>query len=532
MIGAETKRVGGLRALLALAVSICALVLSGAGAQASSEQGDGFVRLVFDSTDIDSLDPALSYTGSTGVLLDTTCARLVSDGPEVAARLPRVSRDRRTFHFTLRSGFRFSDGAPVQASAFARAIDRTLAPQMKSPWAAYTSDIVGADAVLAGKTEHASGVVARGSSLTIRLKRPTPDFLARTGFMCAVPPDLPADREGNVAFPAAGPYYVAEYRPGERAVIRRNPYYGGKRPQRVEGFTVDIAAISHDEVVDRIERGEADWGWATAPVLVDAARGLVRKYGVNRSRFFVKPGFIFRGFALNTSRPLFADNPKLRRAVNFAIDRAALRRAGGGALESRLTDQYLPPGMAGFKDVQIYRLEGPDLRRARALARGNTRDGKAVLYTLNTPPMLAFAQTIRQNLAKIGLDVQIKGVPRPAYFGRLGATGPYDIGFAPWLTDYDDPYAVLNVLFDGRFVGSTNWSRLDSPEYNRLLRRTSLLQGAARYRAYGSLDVKLAREASPVVAIDYLNEATFVSERLGCVRLIPHLDLAAVCLDS
>src|SRR5687767_4424497 len=210
-------------------------MLSGSGAQASPEQGDGFVRLVFDSTDIDSLDPALSFTSSTGVLLDTTCARLVGDGPEVAVRLPRVSRDRRTFNFTLRSGFRFSDGTPVRASAFARAIDRTLAPQMKSPWAAYTGDIVGADAVLAGKREHASGVVARGKSLTIRLKRPTPDFLARTGFMCAVPPDLPADREGRVAFPAAGPYYVAEYRAGERAVVRRNPYYGGTRPQRVDG---------------------------------------------------------------------------------------------------------------------------------------------------------------------------------------------------------------------------------------------------------------------------------------------------------
>ena len=67
-------------------------------------------------------------------LLDATCARLMTfpDAPppaglrlvpEVAAAYPRVSSDGKTYTFTLRSGFRFSDGTPVQASAFAHAIE-------------------------------------------------------------------------------------------------------------------------------------------------------------------------------------------------------------------------------------------------------------------------------------------------------------------------------------------------------------------------------------------------------------------------
>ena len=91
---------------------------------------------------------------------------------------------------------------------------------------------MGARAVLAGRAARASGVVARGYRLVIRLVRPLGDFPARTSmpFFCAVPPNLPADPEGRGAFPGSGPYYVSEYRPGQRVTLKRNRYYGGKRP--------------------------------------------------------------------------------------------------------------------------------------------------------------------------------------------------------------------------------------------------------------------------------------------------------------
>jgi hypothetical protein len=222
------------------------------------------------ATDLDSLDPALAYAAQSSVLLDTTCARLlVSSGhatpdgsglvPEVAAGPPRRSRDGRTYTFTLRDEFRFSDGTPVRADAFARAIDRTLAPGVESPWAVYTREIVGAQDVTRGRASTTSGVVARGRSLVIRLRRPVPDFPAQTAsFLCAVPPTLPPDREGYAEFAAAGPYYVAEYRPGEKVVLRRNRFYGGSRPHHVDGFDVDLRLGSPAEVLDRIERGDCE----------------------------------------------------------------------------------------------------------------------------------------------------------------------------------------------------------------------------------------------------------------------------------
>jgi peptide/nickel transport system substrate-binding protein len=531
------------RAFLALAIgAVVSLVVTQSGALGSRSKADagGIAQIALVGDDLDSLDPALTYSVAAGTLVDTTCALLLryaggSHGlgsslrPEVASRFPWSSPDRRTYTFTLRSDFRFSDGTPVRPSAFARAINRTLALGVKSPWAAYTRDVVGAEQVLKGKADAAAGVVARGNTLIVRFKRPVPDFPAQAAsFLCAVPPTLPSDPEGVAVYPAAGPYYVAEYRAGERLVLRRNPYYGGDRPQRVDGFTADLRLASHDEVLDRIESGNADWGWALPPAYLNPARRLAAKYGVNRSQFFVEPGSTFRGYAFNTSRPLFRDNPQLRRAVNFAIDRAALRRASGGQFSSRLTDQYLPPAMAGFRDVRIYPLERPDLRRARALARGHTRSGKALLYTIDFPHHVSFAQSIKRNLAKIGLEVEIKAVPLQAYFSRLMARGPYDLGFATWAPDFDDPYGVLNIQLDGQFVGSTNWPRFDSPKFNRLLRRAALLQGAPRLRAYGNLDVQLAREEAPMVAVDFLNSPTLVSKRVGCIGRT--FDLASICL--
>ena len=47
---------------------------------------------------------------------------------------------------------------------------------------------------------------------------------------------------------------------------------------------------------------------------------------------------------------------------------------------------------------------------------------------------------------------------------------------------------------------------------------------------YGQLDVQLARDAAPILPIDYVNQQTLVSKRVGCVVLRPALDLTAVCL--
>lgn len=532
----------------AVAAAVAAvLALPGAAGSAPDARDGGIFRVAMQR--LDYVDPALAYSVEARALLDTTCARLMTYPdkpppaglrlvPEAAAAYPRASHDRKTWTFRLRSGFRFSNGARVHANAFARAINRTLAPGITSPALPYTQSIAGAKDVRSGKSTAARGVVARGNTLVVRFTRPVPDFPAWTAmsFFCAVPPSLHVDPEGVGAFPSAGPYYVAGYRPGERVVIRRNRFYGGRRPHHVDGFDVDVRPRAPGELLDRVERGEADWSSTTAPIYLDPSRGLARKYGVNKRQFFIRPGFTLRALLLNSARPLFKDNPRLRRAVNLALNRRALTAVVAGAQGTgTLTDQHLPPSLPGFRDARIAPLASSDVRRARALARGSLRTAKAVFYVPDFPPPLAFAQLAKRQLTEIGLEVTLRPIPyhvtNSAYLGRVGAPDePWDIALVLWTPDYIDPYAYINRLLDARFIGGTNLARYSSPKYNRLMRVAARLQGVARYQRYGELDVELARSAAPLVPIEFFDEPTLVSKRVGCIVLRPALDLTAACL--
>ena len=535
--------------VLAFALAATALALVQPGSSSRGPAGRDPRISLRPASGLILVDPALSFTQPGWALLDATCARLMTYPDrtppagfrlqkEVAARYT-VSKDFKAYTFTLRPGFRFSDGSPVRATAFANAINRLLQRLVLSPGAQHARDIVGAADVLAGRRRKATGIVARGNTLIVRFTKAAPDFPARTAmpFFCAVPPSLPPSAEGLGAFPSAGPYYVQEFRAGERVVIRRNPYYGGMRKVHLDGFDVDLRGGSPQDMIRRIDRDEADWGHMVAGLFMDPSLGLVEKYGVNQDEFFIKPGLTLRALAFNASRPLFQNNPRLRQAINFALDRQSLLASGGGPVAGRLTDQYLPHGIPGFRDVDVYPLAGADLARAKALARGNTRGGKAVFYTTDLAPAIQAAQLVAQQLAQIGLEVEVKRIPlhiaSAAYLEKLAARGEeWDIALLLWTPNIPDPHAYLNQLLDNQLLDGDTITRFRSSAASRELRRAARTPTQGRSQAYASLDALLARDHAPLAALNVIHEATLVSDRVGCIVLRPVLDLAVACLKG
>jgi ABC-type oligopeptide transport system substrate-binding subunit len=533
--------------LLTLVVGSAAVAQTGSSARG---QEGGVLQVVFSpSAGLDTVDPALSFTQPGWSVLEATCARLYTypDTPSPAsyrlqpevAESYTVSRDHKTFTFRLRSGFRFSNGEPVRASAFARAIHRVLHPFVYSSGAIFMRDIVGAEDVLGNRTKTARGVVARGNTLVVRFTRPAPDFLARTTlpFFCAVPPWLPASGEGLGAFPSAGPYYVQQYRAQQGIVIRRNRYYGGERKVHLDGFDVDLQGGNPVEMLRKVDGGEADWGYMAAGVFMTPGLDFEAKYGLNESRFFVKPGLTLRLVAFNSSRPLFRDNARLRRAVNFALDRNALLESAGGPLVARPTDQHLPHGLPGFRDASIYPLGG-NLARASELAHGRLRGGKAILYTTTFQLTVRAAQLVKEQLAKIGLDVEIRLQPEhiasAEYLAKLTSPGAeWDLAFVLWTPNIPDPSAYLNLLLENQLLGGETLTRVHSKLASAALgRAVRLPQGRARNRAYAEVDATIARDVAPVAVLNVVHEATLVSERVGCPVLRPGLDLAVACLKE
>jgi ABC-type transport system substrate-binding protein len=527
-----------------------ALLVSGAGALGSAFTGSGAsepaakprqggtfrIALWVNPGGIASIDPALA-TGFEERLLRPTCAQLLAFPglkPEAATEFPEVSRDRRTYTFTIRPSLRFNTGERVTARSFARAFERYLDPRMRVRGAEdYAGRFVGGREFYERRAQRIAGVRASGNTLVLRLTRPylsmLEDLATRT--FCAVPAALPVNPEGASApLAGAGPYYIARYVPGREVVLLRNRRYGGPRKSYVDRFHIDLAN-THATAVERAAAGGADF----TAVFPDLRRQLAARFGINRSRFFVPRGDVLNVvmLVLNTNRPLFRGNARLRRAVSFAVDRQAILAAHGPYL-GFATDQFLSSAVPGVRDVRTYPFKG-DLAKARALARGSTRSGRAVIYARNDPFIVAQAELVRRRLSTIGITGEIRSFGQAEALRRLQTPGePFDIAFVGWGGTNPTP-TLLNCLFHARYIppasGGCNWSRFDSPYYNRQLDRAERLRPDRAYRLYAKLDVELARVAAPAVALYHQNRAILISARAGCLSFKRILwDLAGVCL--
>src|SRR3954447_23360770 len=227
-------------AMAAVLVTLLSVFASSAVAKSGAKQG-GTLRVDL-FTDVDYTDPALDYLSTGWEIEYSTCLKLVnypdSSGPkgsqlapEAATGFPKVSNGGKTYTFTVNVPFtKFApSGQAVTAASFKAAFDRDADPKMQSPATAFMDDVVGAD-----KTP-VSGVRVRGKNLIVTLKRAAPDFLARVAmpFFCAVPTNLPRDPNGVETLPAAGPYYIAERTVNKSILLKKNPYYKGKRPHNL-----------------------------------------------------------------------------------------------------------------------------------------------------------------------------------------------------------------------------------------------------------------------------------------------------------
>ena len=314
--------------------------------------------------------------------------------------------------------------------------------------------------------------------------KPAGDFTARLTmpFFCPILPNTPA---AGIDHPAgSGPYYFAERITNQRTVLERNPFYRGDRPANVDQI-VWTPGASLDACLEAIEDGRADLcGEPGAPRT--AYRALAERYGLNRpgGRLFIRPALGAWFIAFNHDRPAFKGSGQipLKKAINYAIDRPELTRAFGG-LAGRRTDQMLPPAFA--RPASIYPLDGADPVAARRwYGRARLRPTKLVLYAWTIPPAVIAAQVIVYNLARLGIEVEVK------YFSALTAVTkartpgePFDLVLSGYAPDYADGAAYFEPLL-GR-GGAANFVNVDDPGLRRRMKAASLLTGDARAERLG-----------------------------------------------
>jgi DNA-binding SARP family transcriptional activator/streptogramin lyase len=229
---------------------------------------DGEVaRFFVGSYELDPTNPELIGGDLWNQVARTTCAGLLrqrEDGelqPEVAASMPTVTEQGRTYTFTIRSGYRFSppSNEAVTAETFRHTIERAASPPL--------SEITGAARVLRGTT--ITDVQAAGDALSITIDEASDDFLEQLTDprFCAVPLDTPAvfggeaspagERPGEFTVASAGPYYIAHQLNGEYTILLRNPHYNGPLPHRFDAIVLR-EGVDADLARDLVEDGQWD----------------------------------------------------------------------------------------------------------------------------------------------------------------------------------------------------------------------------------------------------------------------------------
>jgi ABC-type transport system substrate-binding protein len=506
-------------------------------------------ELRISSSQLMDVDPVSRVTPIDEQLSYATCANLLgypdSAGPagarlrpEIAAAMPQVSADGRTYTFRIRGGWRFSppSGEPVTAETFRHTIERTLSPHSYD--ARNGSDIAGAAAFSAGRAAHIAGITAHGATLSITLVRPAGDFLSRLSMpiFCPVPRGTPLNPKlAREPLPSTGPYYIASAE-DHRTVLLRNPSYRGNRPCRAARIVLrdDIPTA---KAVALADSGQLDYlpPDFSSPLLAPSGP-LDRRHGpgspdarAGRQRFFRHLQPMLDLLVFNTRRPLFRDL-RLRRAVGYAIDRTALARSFADAPALRL----VPAGLPGYSAGRAYPSRA-DVRTARRFA-GATRRHAVLLAACGVPQSLA--GLVRSELARIGIAVSI--VRTQACHPRavaallahadlmLGASiicGPCDRDPAPYFDD---------ALTHGSNVPALGPGPWDAPAFRLRLDRARGLRGPARVTAYSRLDGELARMA-PFLVYGAFQYDEYFSPRAGC-KLFPAgsqgVDLGALCVRT
>jgi peptide/nickel transport system substrate-binding protein len=235
----------------------------------------------------------------------------------------------------------------------------------------------------------------------------------------------------------------------------RNPYFREwSHAAQPDGNPDEIVMrfLPPADEVRAVREGRADWMTEAIPgsMLQDLARRFPGRLHSNANP-------VVQFFQFNTALSPFNDI-RVRRALNFAVDRAAFLNRLGGKLAGSPTCQVLPPGVRGYRRYCPYTVRpqadglwtAPDLPQAqRLVAASGTAGADVAVWGITDDPTLgpAVSRDIAGVLRRLGYRTRLCLVPSsfsriprgcdPAkiQLGPAGWGGPFAFEFfGPWIS--------------------------------------------------------------------------------------------------
>ena len=287
--------------------------------------------------------------------------------------------------------------------------------------------------------------------------------------MAPVPPGTPAKNLSADPPPASGPYEITNSEPGRGWSYARNPQWAKNNSKLLPDLPsghfdkIDITVVRNDStLVNDVNQGKTMW--MENPPPADRYAEVKSKY--EGTQFRVEPTISTYYFWMNEKSPPFKD-PKVRQAVNYAVDTAALERIYAGQIAA--THQILPPGMPGYEKYDLY---PHNMAKAEALIEeANPSDKTITIWTDNESPNDEAGAYYEDVLKQLGFNTTLKVITADNYFTLIGdlETPDLDTGWIDWYEDYPHPNDFFQPLLAGESIlptNNTNSSQTDDPKLN------------------------------------------------------------------
>jgi peptide/nickel transport system substrate-binding protein len=531
------KKLWAVIAILVLAaLAAVGLASCGGGSSSSSSEGKegGTLKGAYTSFP-DYMDPQLSYTAEGWTAMYNTYIPLLTykhaegkEGSEVipglAESLPKVTNGGKTYTLKLRKGLKYSDGSPVKASDFKFAVERCF--KVNSGGSPFYTDIVGAEKFSETKSGGIPGIKTNDKTgeIVINLVQPRGTFENELAlmFVAPVPQTTPEEDQSASPPPATGPYEIVKSQPGRGWVYERNPAWktnGRLMPELPSGHLdkIEIEVLRNQSTqVNYIEQGKLNWIFDPPPT--DRYQEVKEKY--EGSQFRVEPTISTYYFWMNTKKAPF-DDQKVREAINYAVDPAALERIYTGQIAG--TQQILPPGMPGYEKIEPY---PHNLAKAKQLIKeANPSDMNITVWTDSESPNNDAGTYYQSVLKELGFNADLKIINADNYFTVIGNTSTPDLdtGWSDWFEDYPHPNDFFQPLFNGNSIQTTNNQNFSLTANEQLDEKMEKLGeerlGPEQEKGYAEID-KAYMEESPVAPYGNRILSTFVSSDINLEGII------------
>ncbi|MDS0475613.1 ABC transporter substrate-binding protein [Natrinema sp. 1APR25-10V2] len=494
------------------------------------------------SSHSDTLDPQNTTSGEVSKVTNQIYDGLIDFEPGEAAITESLatdwSMDGKDVTLELREDAQFDDGTDFTADDFIATYRRFVDEDYE-----YYFE----DASVYGPFTLGSwidSVSADGDyTLNITLTQPYAPFLRNLAMFAAVvlsKDDIESGFDFNADANGTGPFQLEELDDSNgRILLTGNDNYWGDGPnvdellflERGQNSTRTQALVEGElEIIDNLGPNNIGTVEDSDAAEVQSGQGINIGY-----------------MSLNQSRMEAFRDPKVRRAISYAIDTESIvNEVYSGIAEQ--ADQPCPPALFGHNDDLSPYSYDPD--EAQSLL-DETEYSDGLSFELTTfqnargynPAPLPTAETIRTNLGEIGIDVTIDERQFSDYL-TYTSEGKHDASLAGWYTDNADPdnfyYVLLHpqvespegqdwVDWGTEGFNTSNRSAWANQEYMDLVEEAQKTANQDERAELYNQAAQIAHDEAPWVFIDYADEVRGVRNTVSnyTVSAIggPHLHL-------